>query len=41
MSDLSIVKCDAKSEDTDVEYYNKELLIFFNLFLTMSEKLFH
>jgi len=23
MSDLSIVKCDAKSEETDVEYYNK------------------
>ena len=24
MSGISIVKCDTKSEETDIEYYNKE-----------------
>ena len=27
MSEISIVKCDSKSEETDIEYYNKETLL--------------
>ena len=27
MSEISIVKCDSKSEETDIEYYNKETIL--------------